>query len=431
VERDGVPVLKGDAVKPAVLRQAGLPRASAVVLCTGQDTVNADIALRIRENSARWRRSEPLTVLMELRDEWLFRKLIEHDREALGTEMVEVRPFNVYENAARLLVRSLRPQAAGDGAARPFLIFGFGRMGRETAVQVIRAAPVPLGERTQVVVFDRDIDAGARKFHSSWPGLANVADLELVDVDLEADVAASWKAIDKRLKAATPLAVAVCLPDDHESLHAALEVRGRLDKFGQTGTPLFVRLQRHQRLGAFAAQISRIEPHEDRLWAFGALEDLLTPDILVASRLDRLAEACHRHYLESQGKDHLDSPNCRPWRALPEQFRISNRRQADHIGIKLAQAGLRMQPSDYPQRLNFTPAETELLAKLEHRRWLIERRLLGWTYGKKRDDQKLVNPNLLEWERLPESIRTYNREAVAALPQILAAAGFEIQRKAQ
>ncbi len=45
----GVPVLYGDIRSEEVLRQAGVPRAPTVIVCTNQDVVNIDATLRIRE----------------------------------------------------------------------------------------------------------------------------------------------------------------------------------------------------------------------------------------------------------------------------------------------------------------------------------------------------------------------------------------------
>ena len=69
------------------------------------------------------------------------------------------------------------------------------------------------------------------------------------------------------------------------------------------------------------------------------------------------------------------------------------------------------------------------MAKMEHERWNSERFLAGWSFGEFRDDAKLTHPNLVEWNVLPEDIKAYDREAVRAIPAILAKAGFEIYRE--
>jgi hypothetical protein len=395
--------------------------------------VYVDVALRIRNGGVERRAASlgPLTVLVELRDEWLFAKLIEHDREPLGTARVDVRPFNIYVNAARLLIKSLQPQPAHDKAAKPILIFGFSSMGREALLHILRAAPAPLGHANQIVVFDRDAELQGQRFHATFPMLAGDAAVEFVTLDAEADTPAAWQLVEERMRTAPPLMVAVCLPDDRASLFVALEVRVRLDKLGQFNVPVFVHLEQHQCLGTFAAEIERMEPYQDRLRAFGSLEDMLTPDILVGAQLDKLAEAFHQNYLASRPAGSAANAGARPWRELPEQYKVSNRRTADHTAVKLAQAGFRIEASASPKRLEVTVEEIELLARLEHRLWIIERRMLGWNYGATRDDGRRLNPNLIEWERLPEEMRGYNREATQAIPKILAAAGLEIRRNVQ
>jgi hypothetical protein len=327
-------------------------------------------------------------------------------------------------------VKALKPQAASETAVKPIMLFGFGRMGHEVLLHLLRAAPVPLGQATQFTIFDRDAQMLGARFRASTPAVAEAAAIEFVDNALETATPEAWSAVERRLEAAAPLVVVVCLPDDGNTLHLALDLRSRLDRHGRFEVPVSVRLQRHQRLGAFASEIERIEPHRDRLRVFGALEELLAPGILIGWRLDALAKAYHEHYLQTQTAKAATSPGARAWEQLPEQFRISNRRAADHVTVKLAQIGLSVERAESPTPFTFSAEESDTLAQLEHRRWRIERQLLGWSYGAARDDAQRRNPYLLDWDKLPESVRAQNREAIAALPKILADAGFEIRRPA-
>jgi len=45
-----------------------------------------------------------------------------------------------------------------------------------------------------------------------------------------------------------------------------------------------------------------------------------------------------------------------------------------------------------PAKFEFTPAEIEILAEMEHNRWVSERLFDGWVYGKKRDIEKKISP---------------------------------------
>ncbi|MEX2216139.1 MAG: RyR domain-containing protein [Phycisphaeraceae bacterium] len=80
-----------------------------------------------------------------------------------------------------------------------------------------------------------------------------------------------------------------------------------------------------------------------------------------------------------------------------------------------------------PVLRSLTDEQVELLAEIEHGRWVIERTWLGWTLGP-RDDKKRQRPQLVGWHdpKLPESEREKDRQAVRRIPDILAAVGYEI-----
>jgi hypothetical protein len=86
-------------------------------------------------------------------------------------------------------------------------------------------------------------------------------------------------------------------------------------------------------------------------------------------------------------------------------------------------------PSTAPAPFELSRDEIELLARLEHRRWSIERRLLGFSYGEVRSEFPPRHDLLVDWEQLPEVQRERNRKDFANLPKVLAVANFEIWRE--
>ena len=48
VEALNIPIIKGDATKEETLRDAGIPRANAIIVCTSNDSMNLQIALKAR-----------------------------------------------------------------------------------------------------------------------------------------------------------------------------------------------------------------------------------------------------------------------------------------------------------------------------------------------------------------------------------------------
>jgi hypothetical protein len=99
------------------------------------------------------------------------------------------------------------------------------------------------------------------------------------------------------------------------------------------------------------------------------------------------------------------------------------------LGAKLSAIGCDLAPlSNWDARaFTFSPQELEMIARMEHERWMSERQAQGWTYGP-RDSQKKTNENLLPWEQLPETMREMNRNSVREVPAFLAQAGFQIYR---
>ena len=70
---------------------------------------------------------------------------------------------------------------------------------------------------------------------------------------------------------------------------------------------------------------------------------------------------------------------------------------------------------------------TEQMAEMEHGRFVQERIQQGWRLGP-RDPAKKTSPYLVDWEELPADPREYDREAVRAIPALLARIGFEVRR---
>jgi len=145
---------------------------------------------------------------------------------------------------------------------------------------------------------------------------------------------------------------------------------------------------------------------------------------------ETLARAIHENYLrEQQGKMPPDDPAMQPWDKLREDLKEANRQQVDQIAAKLKAICCEMVPVSgrMPVKFEFTSKELEFLSQMEHRRWLDDKIKAGWRYGSVRDHDQKTHPSLVSWEVLPEDEREKDRQAVRAIPELLAAAGFEIR----
>jgi len=165
-EKCRVPVLQGDAKNPQVLLASGVRRADTVIVCTGSDAENMDVALQIKSllSARSYRMPRKIQVLTQLRNEWLYKKLINTDKKSLGSANVDLRLFNPFTNAARMLIKRLRLPPSPEYDAGTFVVIGFGAYGREATLHLIRAALVGLNSTLNILVIDQKADLLKEKF---------------------------------------------------------------------------------------------------------------------------------------------------------------------------------------------------------------------------------------------------------------------------
>jgi hypothetical protein len=149
-----------------------------------------------------------------------------------------------------------------------------------------------------------------------------------------------------------------------------------------------------------------------------------------AIRLEVLARGIHDSYRERRLRTlGVEDPSVADWDSLPETLRASNRDQAAHFVEKLNLVGCGVVRSEGGAPVfTFTPAEVDTLAKVEHERWMTERRRQGWTPGPTRDPKARTTPYLVPWADLSEPVRDLDREAVREMPMQLARAGYAVVR---
>ena len=71
----------------------------------------------------------------------------------------------------------------------------------------------------------------------------------------------------------------------------------------------------------------------------------------------------------------------------------------------------------------------ERLAENNHDHWARKRIDEGWRYGVKRDDDTKQHPDLVPYDRLPESEREYDRKTVIETLKAIVASGYEVRKR--
>jgi voltage-gated potassium channel Kch len=401
-------VVVGDARNPDTLERAGVDRAGHLVALCADDSTNAEIVAAAQQQ-ADAHRAGTLHCVAHIREPGLCLLLTGTDVARPGQEPTRADYVNTHAVAAQAVMRA-HPPWSDDDPDTEAVVIGTGPTARELLVTLVRAAVRWSGDaRRRVTVV----------------GAADLADLGLpapgpevegaVDLRLEPDVDAV---------PASPSTVYVCMDDDMASTRAALRLHGVLD----AASTIVVVLEQASSLADRLTGMSG-DPGAPRLAVMGMLDEACQPEVMLRGTTELLARALHRAYLDAAGTDgtrRADDAAMRPWEELADSLRTSNRDQAEHVGTKLAAVGRVLVPLVAWQAVGepFTDDEVEVMAQLEHDRWVAERRRGGWRSGP-RDSSARTTPWLVAWEDLPEDIRDYDRMFVRHLPDLLARVGLQ------
>jgi hypothetical protein len=158
---------------------------------------------------------------------------------------------------------------------------------------------------------------------------------------------------------------------------------------------------------------------------FETLDETLCIDIVVNESLDVTARTMHNAYVETQlerGETPEKNASLASWSDLPEHKKEANRNAAAHIDIKLRIGGaVACELDSTAPEIPFPPddATRETLAQLEHRRWMADKHLAGYSYGAERDEDRMLHPDLVPWDALSEGDKDKDRDNILAIPELL------------
>ena len=74
-------------------------------------------------------------------------------------------------------------------------------------------------------------------------------------------------------------------------------------------------------------------------------------------------------------------------------------------------------------------ALSEELAKNTHEVWSAGRIADGWSYGETRNDEKKLHPCLIEYEKLSEEEKDYDRRTALETLKLIVKIGYKITKK--
>lgn len=426
----GVTVIVGDATDHGVLERARVSRAQRLIVTCGDDATNLDVLIaanRVAQHAV------DLEALVHLDDIDLWRLMEAEILTKPDRFGPQVQFFNVFEIAARLLLEEHPPFAGAEGdGSRPHLLFvGLDGVGESLLLHVAGQWRRTAGNAGQLRITLAD-PAGRERLDalaSRHPELDSILDTDVRSIDVGSASFRRGDLLPADRGDAALTAVYVLLDPARKGLAAALALRagGEVD-----GTPIVVAVDDED--GGVGSAIREGGSLMPDVHAFGVMSRTMTPDLLRHGTSEIIARAMHENFVRTnlaRGVRRDEKVTMQPWSSLPEPYKQENRWFAKGIAPKLSAAGCAIVPNPLAQTGNdggFSVDEIERLARIEHDRWCKGKRRLGWRYAPIRDDERKLHPSLVPWDELSEPDRDKDRDAVRALPSMLAQAGFEIYR---
>ncbi len=435
----GAIALVGDARSAEMLRKAGISRARWLIAVCGDDGTNAEIAVRVRAArvGARARRHGALTCVVHIVNPQLCTLLRECEISGEQDPAFRLELFNVFDRGARTLLDEHLPRPRGErgaACALHLVIVGLGGFGESVVVHAARDwwnQHGTSGQQLRISAVDRGAEWKCASLEVRYPQLREACDLVPCQTDIRSPTFQQAPFLYDDQGRCTADAIYICLDDDSLGLQAGLTL---LQRTRSLGIPIVIRVAQEAGLAMLLSGDRAGSSFRD-LHAFSLLDQTCTTAVVQGGTHEALARAFHGEYVRTQralGAVPGQNAALQPWDTLPERLKESNRRQADHIGVKLQAVGCETVPLarwDAAQ-FRFTPGEIERMAQMEHARWAEELRREGWAYAPgTRNEARKTHPALLLWDQLPKADKEKNRAVARELPTFLARAGFEIRRR--
>jgi Trk K+ transport system NAD-binding subunit len=445
LKNSNVIVVQADATEKSILQKVRVQNARYIITVCGDDQVNVEVAVNTYNllNSLIEKelgiinqkkihssfKTQKIKCFVHLVNPQLKKMLKSHKIFTNQFDIFDLVFFNSYENASRLVFRNYPVDKLAvvnlSSDQVHLVIIGLGQMGQSILLQAAKICHYTTQKPVKITIVDKDVEKKLERLFHEYPSLKSILNYSYEQLDVlstELKNAEFWNSNP------TPTLFVVCLNNDINGITASLSL---LSAMKGNKKPILVSLKEN---AGFTTLLNEPDFNsKNPLYPFGMASEILSQDILINESLDALAIAINYEWYTSLSKENLKSEGSPPklWYSLNEELKESNRQQADHIDIKLRRVNCKvLNVIDREIKLyKFGLDDLEELSHLEHKRWMAERLLGGWKYGKSRDNEKKENPKLLPWEKLPEEVKEENRQIIKNIPVLLSKYNLEIYKE--
>lgn len=334
--RLGHRVLEVDRIDDAALRSVNLPRASHLVVLTGDDGDNVEVTLRAKR-LARTREGQrqhaPLQIRLHLDDTRLATQLEDYPKFFEDYDGVETSFFNVDERSARLLFAEHAMDIYADALDAPrvhLVLVGVGPLQEQVLLHALRLAHFADGAAPRVTLLGVGAQQALDAFVLAHPGATEVGEIDCIEMVAGEAELETWLPAHGLADATAWI---VCLDPMIKALRCTLALRRALLAGAGGNGPIFVAMHHGHRLARMLESRAGEPEVPDGIFPFAMLDEALSDDQILDERQDRLVRELHQAYLEaadssSASRQH-PPPGMREWAQLPELFRRENRIPTD------------------------------------------------------------------------------------------------------
>lgn len=431
----GATVLIGNAADPVLLHRAQVHKAKYLISVCGDDGANAEVAVYARD-IVKDRKGTSLTCLVHIVDLELCNLLRERQIKMARPDAFRMEFFNVYESGARVFLNEYPPFGntnENDGVRSHIVVVGIGRMGESL---VINAARNWLNQERRdsdhlrITLVDKEVDAKTKSLILRYPHLEETCELVSTGMEVLSPEFEKAEFVIDHGHNFDVTSIYVCVDKDALAMEAALKLHRRTKSLQ---IPIIVRMSHNAGLAALMHGETGEQSTFANIHAFGLLDRTCTPELILGCVFEIMARAIHEEYIIQQSKLGITpdvNPSMVSWETLPESLKESNRNQAEYIGAKLAAicCDIAMTTEWEVKPFEFHQDEIELMARMEHERFVQERLNQGWTFSTIKNIEKKLTPTLIPWDNLSEEEKEKDRDTVRAMANTLARARFKIYR---
>lgn len=416
---------------PGGIEAARVHAASEVLIIGTNDAANLAAAISVCRKARESRASlEPLVCLAQIRSVTLRESLRTLALPAVRSHSY-VRTFDHVDRSVRDVVSQQLPIDGAAGAPRlpiHVVVVGAGEAAISVAAAAIRLGFDGVKNRLRLTVITDEPGAWAKQWEGRFPAIDELCEYSVHSRGpFRQQLPWLHQVADASDRQVTFF---FCPPDDGAAVEWLAEFLGALQ--GRRAR-IAVHVRGDDGLYALLSEQARAAGCE--LVPFGALDADAWRRLLEDDTREQLARHVHARFRQlagGQGRTAAADDALAEWAELVhEDYKDSNRQQVDHIWVKLRAVNCEVVPASDPRPpAEWSKEEVDRLARLEHARWCAERRMAGWTFadGPKNDVAK-TSPNLVDWDRLDEITRDYDRDAVRNIPHLLSAVGKKISRR--